>query len=124
MSLGLLRQRCTIQRSTQANTDGIIERTWGNLATGVPCLIQEGSGRTGSGSGGVKTGPEGNALEYDATCFLPPNTDVKPRRTSDEPDRIVQTTPATTTVYSVVLVVDKSGFAHHDTAYLKRLPGA
>ena len=120
MSLGLLRQRCTTQRSVKTNVDGIIKNAWADIATDVECLIQEGAGRLGGG--GNKPGAEGTGLEYDATCFLPPDSDLRPRRQQDEPDRLIQTEPATGTVFSVLLVVDKSGMGHHDTAYLRRMP--
>ncbi len=115
MSLGLLKHRCTIKRSAPTNVNGIMQPNWAELTTNVRCLIQEKTGRIGSAGGSA-------GLEYDAVCFLPPSTDIRPRGTEDNPDQIVHTLPATGVTYLVRYVADRSGMGHHLTAYLKRLP--
>lgn len=115
MSLGLLTHRCTIKRSAPTNVAGVLQPNWATLAANVRCLIQEKTGKTGTAGGGA-------GLEYDAVCFLPPGTNVRPRGTDDNPDQILHTTPATNVLYLVRFVADRSGKAHHLTAYLKRCP--
>jgi len=114
----LMVHRCTIQRNTPGNTDGVLVDNWADLATGVRCLVQEKSGT-------VKPTPAGQGLEYDAVGFFLPGQDIRPRGVDDQRDRIVMTKPASpATVFLVKLVVDRSGFQNHLTAYLKRLPGS
>lgn len=117
MSLGLLKHRGTIKRNTTTNVNGIITPAWADLATGVKCLIQEKAGV-------IKGGAAGADLAYDAVCFLPPGTDIRPKGTADDRDQFIQTTPATGVIYLVRHVADRSGMAHHLTAYLQRLPSA
>lgn len=113
-AISLMTHRCTIKRSAPTNVNGVMQANWAAVATNVKCLIQEKAGT-------INIGPAGAALAYDATCFLPPATDIKPRGTSDNPDQLTQTTPATNAIYLVQHVADRSGFANHLTAYLKRL---
>ena len=117
LNLTLLRGQCTIKRNTPTNVNGNIVPSWAATTngTGVRCLIQE---KTGS----VSMGGDGAALIYDAVCFLPPGTDIQPRRLEDDADQLIQTKPASNVTYLVRFVSDRSGFAHHLTAYLKRLP--
>lgn len=111
---GLMSHCCTIKRNTPENVDGIMQSSFSSVATGVKCLIQEKAGR-------ISAGPDGSSLEYDATCFLPSGTDVRPRALRDEQDQLIQTTPATNVVFLVIHAVDRSGKLNHLTAYLKRL---
>lgn len=111
---GLMSHRCTIKRNTAENVDGIMKSSWASIATGVKCLIQEKAGR-------ISAGPDGSNLEYDATCFLPSGTDIRPRALRDEQDQLIQTTPATNVVFLVIHAVDRSGKMSHLTAYLRRL---
>lgn len=111
----LLRNRCTIRRATRANVDGVIQLTWSDLATQVPCLVQEGAGR-------VMPGKSGQALEYEAIGFFRFSQDIRPKGGDDTQDQIVMTTPATSVKYLVLKVGDEAGIGHHLEAYLKRLP--
>lgn len=113
--LSLLTHRCTIERSTRTNVDGVMRPTWSTLATDVRCRIQEGAGM-------VRSTPGGQGLEYDAIAFFLTTQDIRPRGSDDQSDRIIQTRPATSITYMVQLVVDESGEGHHLVGYLTRVP--
>ena len=75
-SLDLMTHYCTIQRTTQTNTDGVVTNAWADNLTGVQCLLQEGTGK-------LNLTVAGQGLFYDATLFLPAGTDVRPQATDD-----------------------------------------
>ena len=109
----LMTHRCTIKRATNENVDGIVESSYSTtVSSGTRCLIQEKSGMT-------KAGPAGTNLQYDAICFLPFGTDIRPRTTNDNKDQLTQTTPSGAT-YLVNFVAERSGKGNHLTAYLTR----
>lgn len=112
----LLKHRCTIKRATVTNTNGIPSKAWSTtVASSQPCLIQEEAGSIDRGRGG-------QALEYDATGYFPPDANLKPRGGDDAPDQITVTAPARMagTVYLVEHVSDQSGQDRLLNAYLKR----
>lgn len=115
-SYDLMEHSVQVQRVTQNNVDGVIVPTWSNLAT-VPALIQEGAGslRNTAGSQG---------LIYDAICFLPYETDIRPQAPDDNNDRILVIEPdrLSGVLYLVKLAVDESGQQDHLVAYLTRVP--
>ena len=115
-SLDMMQHSVWIQRETQTNTDGVIVPTWANFA-GSQALIQE-------GSGSLRNTPGGQGLVYDAICFLPPWTQIRPQAKDDIPDRIVVILPARLAgaTYLVKLAVDESGMQDHIVAYLTRVP--
>lgn len=112
----LLTHNCTVARPTKTNTDGEFEHSFSDVATGVPCLIQEGRGE-------VRFGETGESLVYDATAFFLPSQDVRPRGQHDQSDRLLMTHPASFNgiKFTCLAVVDESGQEHHLTAYLRRL---
>ncbi len=111
----LLTNRCTIERYTSVNTDGVVVKKWAELATNVHCLLQETSGRMLQQAGG-------QGLFVDADLYLKIGQDVKPRTTDDSKDRIIMTKPNTGAIFLVEVVVDSSGQVHHLQALLKRVP--
>lgn len=114
--IGLLKHRCTIARSTPANTNGVVEPVYSAVVTGQRCLVQE-------KRGSIQRGGSGEFLEYDATGYFPAGANVKPRGGDDAPDQITMTAPAAIsgTVYLVVHVADTSGQGRLLNAYLRRL---
>lgn len=117
MSLSsLLTQRCTIRRPTKVNDAGIITTTYADAATEVRCLVQEKRGQ-------ILGKDAGSLLEYDATAFFLPSTDVRPGAASDAlPDDIHLTGPSSHSgqKFSVVMVADEAGKFRLKTAYLRR----
>lgn len=118
-SASLMTHLCTINRTTQTNTDGVVTNDWEELAENVPCLLQEGAGSlrlTGGGQG----------LFYDAILFLPYDTDIKPQAKDDNNDQVVMTYPARLNgiIYLVKFAADESGQQDHLVAYLQRVPAA
>lgn len=118
-SLDLMTHLCTIQRTTQTNTDGVVTNAWANHSTDVPCLMQEQAGKLQLTSGG-------QGLFYDAMLFLPSGTDVRPQAGDDNNDRVVMTLPSRLNgvKYLIKIVVDESGEEDHLVAYLTRVPAA
>jgi hypothetical protein len=116
-SLSMMVHRCTIQRDTPENVDGVIVPDWDDVATSQPCLIQEGSGR-------LRQSASGEYLLYSAIGFFPPSADLRPQALNDRSDRIVIESPSRLAgaMFTVLLVVDESGMGNHLTAYLDRLP--
>lgn len=108
----LLTQTCTIKRATvSVSATGIPTASYSDVATGVKCLLQGKSGIT-------RTSPQGLDFAFDAVLFLLPGTDVQPgQNDGSHPDQIV----LGSATYTVQAVVDRSGKAHHKTAYLKGL---
>ena len=116
-SLSLMSHRCKIQRSGNTNVDGVIVRSWSDLATDVRCLVQESNGR-------FFHSPSGKFLDCSAVGFFPIGTDIKPQATGDVDDRIVMTSPTrlNNVIYSVLFACDEAGQGDHLTVYLQRLP--
>lgn len=115
-SLSLMVHSCRISRNTPANDEGVIVAAWTDVATDVPCLMQE-------KSGAVKRGEAGAGLEYDAVIYLPPDTDIRPQGAGDQPDRVAITSPARLAdrVFLVKFVSDDSGMGDHLKAFVQRL---
>ena len=116
-SLDLMTHYCTIQRTTQTNTDGIVTNAWADNETEVPCLLQEGVGK-------LNLTIAGQGLVYDAMLFLPIDVDIKPQAPHDNNDRIVMTLPSRVSgvKYLVKIAVDEAGMGDHLVAYLIRVP--
>lgn len=115
-SLDMMQHCVNIQRVTQTNTDGVIVPVWADHATSQ-ALIQE-------GSGSLRNSPGSQGLVYDAICFLPPWTDIKPQGKDDNNDRVIVIQPSRLAgvTYLVKLAVDESGMQDHIVAYLTRVP--
>lgn len=117
MSLqSMLRHRCTIQRNTSTNVNGVLTPSWSTIDTGVPCLVQEGAGRVRSTSAGF-------GLEFDAIGFFMPWVNLRPQGNHDAGDRILMTLPASPgTTYLVLKAGDEAGQGTHLEVYLQRVP--
>lgn len=115
--MSLLVHRCTIERPTTSNSDGEIVPSHAELATGVPCLVQESPGR-------MRLTAAGQFLQYDAIAFFRPTQDLKPGTSDNTRDRIVVTKPTRLngTKFLVQHVADESGMEDHLTAFLTRAP--
>lgn len=111
-SYGLMIHRCTIRRNTTTvSPSGHASAAFTDLATSVPCLEQQEKGR-------ARLGGAGAYLEHDAIVFLPPGTDIRPRKANDLNDQLV----VNDTTYLVQFVGDEAGMGDHLTAWCKRLP--
>jgi hypothetical protein len=113
----LMKNRCTVRRAAKSNVDGVIKVSFCDYLKNQRCLLQEKRGR-------IETTQTGQSLEYEAVCYLPVGTDIKPRGFDDTADQIVMTKPATGTTFSVMMVADSSGMGNHLKAYLRRTRGA
>ena len=117
----LFEHRCTIIRSSQAVSGGEVTKTPANLATDVPCLLQEGRGRT-------RNTETGEVMDYDGILFLAPDQDLRPNATNSEPDVILMTGHPVTSIvngkYRVMKTGDESGQGILQEAYLSRLSPA
>lgn len=102
----------TIRRnSPEIGATGRVEPSWSDLAADVSCLLQE-------EKGSFKLGGAGVYLEYDAICFFPSSTDIRPRGPNDLADQVV----INGTTYLCRFAADESGMSDHLTAFLKRFP--
>lgn len=117
--LHLMRHRATVQRASRTTTGGETRLVYADVATGVPCLVQQERGRTQASVAGV-------VLEYDVVVYLRPDQDVRPRGQHDAKDRLVLTAPTSVAgdAYVVEHVADEAGQDHHRTAFCRRLAGA
>lgn len=100
----LLRHRVTIQRPSDTPASDATEwnaepQVYADLATDVPALIQERTGRE------VPASHEQGSVVITALVFLDPTQDVAER------DRIYR--PATDRTYQVLYVKDAAGWGHH-----------
>lgn len=111
-SAALMIHTATINRSTPTVGDtGRTSPAYSELAADVPCLLQE-------EKGGFRLGGAGVYLEYDAICFFPPDTDIRPKGANDLPDQVI----VNGTTFLCRFAGDESGMADHLTAFLKRFP--
>ncbi len=120
MQLNLMQKRATIKRRTPT-MDGLSLNpgTPETVASGVACLIQE-------KMGGSRPTQMGERLIYDAVAYLPINTDIEPRKGTNQTDTLVVESHPTIPVGSEFLVVHvanrggvQSLAAQHLQAFLK-----
>lgn len=99
----LLRHRCTIERATIVDNDGVETKSFIPHQKKVRCLLQEKRGMI------VKL-PSGEEIQAFGILYLPRNTDILPRRGGDTQDRIVMTRPSSPGgSFLVVFVSDRAG---------------
>ena len=118
MSLqSLLSQRCTIRRPNVSHTNGLTSVSFADVATDVPCLVQENSGVSRQDNGG-------RVLTLDAVGFFLPSVDIRPD--AGDPalcDVIELTAPAGMNgrKYAVRIVAEESGKLAVRTVDLERV---
>ncbi len=119
MSLGqLLVQTCSIHRWSprSVGADGTLDAGgYQQLVTGVPCNVQEKTGR-------VKKTVAGQVVEFSAVGFFQPETDLRARASGgNHEDLIVMDSGAR---YTVKGVTDETGRGFMLTVYLEKSDAA
>jgi len=110
----MLKHKCTIFRPNDTYDSGeLVKDTPTTVKTNQKCLLQEKPGM-------IVHHESGQELKFDATLFLPKNTDIKPQ-TGDDVNDSIQMTGNKSGYYEVVWVGDISGQNHHLEAKLKRI---
>lgn len=110
----MLPSKCTVKRNQNTNSDGVIMAVWVDVATGIPCSVQERKGKT-------SIGVVGQFLEYDAVGYFKAGANIQPKNTTDghQPDVLyISAGPGIGSYYEIAKVGDNSGRGHHLVAYL------